>query len=163
MPPAADTAIISSSSNEAGKINTARLWLVLFCEPRDPAWWARIFRPGFRHVYAVSWYADQERWVEFNPSRYGTVIRIWNNEQFPGVLAQMLEETTVVLRVASRRDRMHTAPFAYCVAAMKALLGVRSWALTPHGLYRDLIARGAETVHAPCVVGEGEAAARSAA
>lgn len=146
MPLAADTTIISSSSNEGAKINTPRRWLVMFAEPRSPAWWARVLRPGFRHCYAVAWYADQECWVEFNPTRVGTVIRLWKKEDFPARLTVMLAESTVVLRVIARADRGNAPAIAFCVGQMKALLGIRSWALTPFGLYRDLRKRGAEVV-----------------
>jgi hypothetical protein len=68
-----------------------------------------------------------------------------------------------VLRVASRRDRLNAPAFGFCGGSMKALLGIRSWALTPRGLYRELLRRGAETVHmeAPCVAAPMEAAAPS--
>jgi hypothetical protein len=144
---------------------TDRLWLVFFAEPRDPAWWARyLLRSGFRHVYAVSWYADQERWVEFNPTSTGTVIRLWKAEDFPNRLAALLNESTAVLRVASRTDRWNASASAYCVGAVKSLLGIRSGALTPYGLYRDLLARGAEPVQVKgaCVAAPREAAASSA-
>lgn len=142
-----------------------RLWLVFFTEPTGAAWWARVLRPGFRHCYALSWYADQERWVEFNPSRTGTVIRLWREEEIAPRLARLLDEASVVLRVASRSNRLNAPLFAFCTAEVKALLGVRSWAWTPFGLYRVLLRRGAEVVHtkSPCVAADREAAASSGA
>lgn len=142
---------------------TARLWIVIFAEPTGPAWWARFLRPGFRHCYAVSWYADQERWVEFNPARPGTSIHLWKAEEFPARLTQMFGEATAILRVASRAERGNAPALAFCTGELKALLGIRSFALTPYALYGDLIARGAEVVQAPCVVAKPEGAAPSAA
>lgn len=138
-----------------------RLWLVCFCDADSPAWWARVLRPGFRHVFAVSYYADQERWVEFNPSRIGTVIRLWRQDEFGPRLGVLLETSTAVLRVASRADRGNAPPMAWCVGEVKALLGVRCAAVTPWGLYRDLRARGVDVVKAPCVAAPPEAAAPS--
>lgn len=140
----------------------ARLWLLFFCDPRGVAWWCRILRPGFRHCVAASWYADTERWVVFNPTRCGTVIEVWTAEQFPARLDQYLAESSAVLRVASRHDRRAAPAMAWCVGQVKALLGVRSAALTPWRLYRALLARGAEPVIVPCVVAEPEARAPSA-
>jgi hypothetical protein len=137
---------IFSTTKLGGKIDMARLWLVFFTEPDSPAWWARALRPGFRHCFAVSYYADQERWVEFNPSRTGTVIRLWHKDEFGPRLGQLLEGSTAVLRVASRADRCNAPPMAWCVGEVKALLGIRCAALTPWGLYHALLARGAEVV-----------------
>jgi hypothetical protein len=143
---------------------TDRLWLVMFGDTPRRAWWANLLRPEFRHVWAVSWYADQERWVEFNPARTGTIIRLWTADQFPAVLTVLLRDSAAVLRVASRTDRWNASASAYCVGAVKSLLGIRSPALTPYGLYRDLLARGAEQVQVKgaCVAAPREAAASSA-
>lgn len=142
---------------------TSRLWLIFFAEPTGPAWWARALRPGFRHCYAVSYYSDQERWVEFNPSRTGTVIRLWREDEFAARLALLLTESSAVLRVASRGDRLAAPPFVFCTGSVKALLGIRSLAFTPYQLYRDLLRRGADVVHSSCVAAPSGAAARSAA
>ena len=139
----------------------ARLWLLFFADPRGVAWWCRILRPGFRHCYAACWYHDAQRWVVFNPTRRGTVIELWAEDQFGRRLAQFLDESSVVLRVASRHERRTAPAMAWCVAEVKALLGVRSAAVTPYRLYRDLLARGAEVVASPCVVAPSDAAAPS--
>lgn len=145
------------------KIDTppARLWLVFFSSPRGVAWWCRILRPGFRHVYAASWYADADRWVVFNPTRRGTVIELWSAADFPRRLDQFLAESSAVLRVASRHEREHPPPMPWCVGQVKALLGIRSAALTPWQLYHALRARGAEPVVDPCVAANPDAAAPS--
>lgn len=142
---------------------TPRLWLVFFSEPDRPAWWARVLRPGFRHVYAVSYFADQQRWVYFDPSRFRTAIHLFTAEQAPEAIARMMVPATAILRVASRADRLNAPAFPWCVGQIKGLLGIRSWAVTPHGLYLALLARGAEAVmlESPCVAADGEAAASS--
>jgi hypothetical protein len=141
----------------------SRAWWIFFAEPGCPAWWARLLRPGFRHCYAAAYFAEQERWVEFNPSRFGTRIHVWRCEEFPQRLTQLLTETTTILRFAECEECRTTPPVAHCVGQLKALLGITSAALTPYGLYRELLARGAEAVEAPCVAAPPEAAARSAA
>lgn len=139
-----------------------RLWLCFFGDTVGGAWWAHFLRPGFRHIAAASYFADQERWVVFDPSRRRTVIHVLTEDQIGPVLGQMLERSSAVLRVASSAERMNAPALACCTGSIKALLGIRSWALTPFGLYRDLLARGAEVVIPPCVVAEGEARAPSA-
>jgi hypothetical protein len=137
-----------------------RLWLVFFSECGG-AWWTRALRPGWRHVCAAAWFDDQERWVVFDPSRYGIVVQVFRPEQFD--LDGLLRSSTAVLRVGARFDRLNMPPWFFCVGAVKALLGIRSRALVPLGLYRDLLARGAEIVEVPESDGRAIQAATAAA
>jgi hypothetical protein len=158
--------LIFGASNEDEEIIApppARLWLIFFASPRGVSWWCRVLRPGWRHCYAACWYASEERWVVFNPTRCGIVIRLYGRDEFGAPLAAFLDESVAVLRVASRYERGTPPAMPWCVGQVKALLGIRSWAMTPFGLYRDLRARGAEVVEPPCVAAEPEAAAPSGA
>jgi hypothetical protein len=131
-----------------------RLWLVFFGEAEGTPWWGRLLRPGYRHVAACAWFADQERWVYFNPTRTGTVILLYRDDEFGGRFQQMIDTSALVLRIASKRSRTET-PFGWwCTGAIKALLGCRGFAVTPFGLARYLQDHGAEAVLVPCVVAE---------
>lgn len=124
-----------------------RLWLVFFSEAKDEPWWARwLTRPGYRHVAACAWFADQERWVYYNPTRTGTVILLYREDEFGGRFQQLVDSSALVLRVRSTMSRKST-PFGWwCTGAVKALLGVRARALSPHSLARHLLRHGAEVV-----------------
>jgi hypothetical protein len=142
--------LIFGASNEDEEIIApppARLWLIFFASPRGVS----------------CWYASEERWVVFNPTRCGIVIRLYGRDEFGAPLAAFLDESVAVLRVVSRYERGTPPAMPWCVGQVKALLGIRSWAMTPLGLYRDLRARGAEVVEPPCVAAEPEAAAPSGA
>jgi hypothetical protein len=115
-----------------------RLWLVFFGDGHLAPWWAWALRPGFRHVCAASWFADQERWVFVNPCRTGTVIEVMRSDEFGPRFSQLMTDSAAVLRVPARAARRATPRSFHCVGAMKALLGIRSRALLPHGLYVDL-------------------------
>lgn len=138
-----------------------RLWLVCF-EPGNGAWWQRYLKPGFGHVSAAAYFADAERWVHFNPTLRGTVIEVWEPPRFERRLQQLMRDSTAILRVPSKFDRRCAPLSPWCVGALKGLLGYPSRALTPFGLYRALIAAGAEIVDVPCVAAPNEAAAPSA-
>lgn len=128
-----------------------RLWLVFFCEADGAPWWSRWLEPGYRHVIACAWFDDQQRWVYFNPARRGTVILLYREEEFGGRLTQLMASSALVLRVVATQSRRAT-PFGWwCTGSIKALLGVRSLAVTPFGLARYLQHRGAEAVLMPCV------------
>jgi hypothetical protein len=131
-----------------------RLWLVFFGEAKDDPWWARWFTPpGYRHVAACAWFDEQQRWVYFNPTRRGTVILLYREDEFGGRFQQLMDSSALVLRVRSSLTRQAT-PFGWwCTGAIKALLGVRGFAVTPFGLARVLQDNGAEAVLMPCVAG----------
>lgn len=123
-----------------------RRWMVFFGEADGAPWWSRFLRPGYRHVSACSWYAAAERWVYLNPARTGTVIMIFRDEEFGPKLTQLLNGSSLVLAVHSRAQRSST-PFGWwCTGAIKALLGVRSGALSPLSLSRHLLRHGAEVL-----------------
>lgn len=132
---------------DPGDAPLPRLWLVFFGEAAGPHWWSRFLRPGFRHVSAACWHVEERRWVYFNPSRRGLVIELYGEGEFP--LGSLMRGSTATLRFASRFDRRSAPAVFHCVGAIKALLGIRSRAFRPYALFRDLLARGAETVDAP--------------
>jgi hypothetical protein len=126
-----------------------RLWLVFFGEADGAPWWSRFLAPGFRHVTAAAWFDDQQRWVLIDPTRRGTVVLIYRQDQFGGRFQQLMDSSSVVLRVVAKRSRTAT-PFGWwCTGSVKALLGVRCRALSPAALYRHLLRNGAETVKMP--------------
>lgn len=126
-----------------------RLWLIFFGDADRAWWWTRLFRPGFRHVSAAAWFADTERWVYFNPTGPGTVIQVATDAEFGPRFQQLVQDSTAILRMPSRHSRGMCPAAFFCVGAIKALLGVKSRALTPFGLFRHLVAEGAEIVERP--------------
>lgn len=126
-----------------------REWLIFFGECRSTAWWARAFAPGWRHVAAAAYFAGAERWLYFDPVAPGLHIEIDDGEAFQARYEHLMRTSTAVLRFASQHERGAMPATFFCVGAVKALLGVRSRALSPTGLYRDLRARGAKIVKAP--------------
>lgn len=124
-----------------------RVWLVFFGDAAGPNWWARMLAPGYRHVSAACWHVEEKRWVYFNPTRRGLVIELYGEGSFP--FAELVRGSTATLRFVSRFDRTGAPAVFHCVGAIKALLGIRSRAFRPIGLFRDLLARGAEIVDAP--------------
>lgn len=122
-----------------------RLWLVFFGDS-VPTLWSRMLRPGFRHVAAASYFADQDRWVYVDACRSGTVIEVLRQDEFSGRFQHLMVNSSHILSMPARRERKRTAAAFYCVGAMKALLGLNSQAVTPYGLYYDLLLAGAEPV-----------------
>lgn len=141
-----------------------RAWLIFFGEG-PPGWWRFTTRPGFRHVAAAGCDADRRLWIFYDPSLSATTIdAIPYGPEAEAHLAGYLVNARHMLRMEARDDRRLAPPMFACVAAIKALLGVRCRSVTPRGLYRDLIGLGAEIVEVPSgrIVRRGEGAASAA-
>lgn len=126
-----------------------RLWLVFFGQCRATAWWARVFRPGWRHVAAAAYFPSADRWLYVDPVAPGLSIEIATPDDFHARYQDLMTCSTAVLRFASQHERGAMPATFYCVGAIKAVLGIRSRALSPRALYDDLVARGAEIRKAP--------------
>jgi hypothetical protein len=126
-----------------------REWLIFFGDGPRAAWWDCLTKPGFRHVCAASYYASIGAWVFYDVSRKGTDIRVIPEEKAGPFFAAWVHVSAAILRMRSRKDRTAVPSFFYCVGAMKALLGIRSSALLPEGLFHDLLRKGAEIVEIP--------------
>lgn len=122
-------------------------WYVVF-QDADAIWVHRWLKPGFRHCWAFAWDEGAARWLVFDPLFDGIYLRTVDEAALSGALAQpALASATIVLapRVGARSTRPHF--MATCVTAIAALLGLGARrALTPHGLYRTLLAEGAVVV-----------------
>jgi hypothetical protein len=124
-----------------------REWLLFFTDTK--LWWCRPLKPGYRHISAAAYYANTERWVFYLPTAQGTIIEVRTPEEADGRLAQLVKDATLILRVPSQASRT-CAPWLFgCVGATKALLGIRSRALSPFQLSRYLLRHGAEKVSVP--------------
>lgn len=137
-------------------------WLVFFT-PAPPGWWSFALHPKFQHVAAAGYDLDTDTWCFVDPGRAGTVVTLERGAAANGLLGALaFAASPHVLRVTAEPRRRMAPPLMSCTAAIKALTGSRSRALTPRGLYRDLKAAGAEPVALPCVGGAAEGQAPSA-
>lgn len=128
---------------------TPHEWLVFFSEGRG-GWWDVFLRKGFRHVCAVTLVWDLRAWVIYDPRRERTeLVLIPEGPEAHEELSKLLASATAVLRMKPQAERGMGVPLFGCVAAVKGLLGIRSRALGPYGLYRHLLDRGAEIVEVP--------------
>lgn len=136
-----------------------RLWLVFFGNSAA-YWWSRFLKPGFRHVSAASWYAEEQRWVFVDPTSRGLIVEIRTAEEMDGRLGQLIRDSSAILRVAGRTDQRGMPLLSwYCVGTVKSLLGLRSCALLPYSLYAHLLSIGAEAVDVPATDEHTEAPA----
>lgn len=136
-----------------------RAWTIFFSEG-DPGFWRYFTRPGFRHVEAAAFYADENRWVFVIPSRRRLLVEVKKPEDAGPYLSAMMANCTVAVRFNGQELRNYAPLGAGCVGTVKGLCGIKSRALWPGGLLRDLLAQGAEIVHGNPVFQAGNPARR---
>ena len=121
-------------------------WQVCFVR-RAEMWWVDRFVPGrFKHVSVAGWISDTQTWVFFDINLWRTSVKVLPLEA-GDVRYALAQRHAKVLKVKARRDGRMLLRFGFwCVPGVKHLLGVRSGALLPAGLWRDLVRSGAEPI-----------------
>lgn len=124
-------------------------WYVGFIgdhEGRGRHWFDLFTDKDFRHVLAIGYDPMNKVWVYYDPTLLATIIDVYHpdNEALNGLIS-FVSRNGRWLKV---KPKIKVCSFGrwrhYCVPAIKHLLGSSSSALTPRGLYRDLIREGAQ-------------------
>lgn len=117
------------------------IWHVIF-HP-EPKWWAR----KHSHVSLAGFANDT--WLHLDLGREGVgVSAIYAHDEVHDFLSLLLAHYTVLRFGPAVRQRPHFWRPMTCVSFAKHVLGVRSSALLPDGLLRDLRRDyGAEVLH----------------
>jgi hypothetical protein len=120
------------------------VWFLIFEDtPR------RILRrliPGpWKHVRAVGWVPDQRLWLFYDVGLTRTSVAV--APDCPGAREAALPDGVTILAMqAGERPPLWPRIGFWCVPAVAHLVGLRSCALSPMGLYRDCLRHGAEVV-----------------
>lgn len=124
-------------------------WCVFFCDGGRYSWWDIFTRKGMRHIVIAGCDAGRRIWVIADPTRASMQFEIfgWDDPAVDLRLGVLLRAAGWrYLRMKAMDERVRMPALFGCVGAVKSLLGIRSRALLPRSLFRDLVARGAEIV-----------------
>ncbi|MFP4004582.1 MAG: hypothetical protein ACLFV8_12460 [Alphaproteobacteria bacterium] len=128
-------------------INIYRWHVAFWHWQRRRHWLHRFARGRYKHVSALGYSARCGCWVLYEPGTDGTRIRlVQHDKSFLATLEahrRFADLLALTVNPAQRYDHMPWRPGQYCVPAIIRLLGVKSGAVTPTGLYRDLVRMGA--------------------
>lgn len=100
--------------------------------------------PGeFKHVRAYAYVPGMHLWVFYDPNFSATDLLLARDGAHLDVVRAWLGDDgeQITMRLSPRRRRWFPCGF-WCVPAIKHLLGLRSGALRPDGLYRDCLRNG---------------------
>lgn len=126
----------------------AKGWLIVF--HRRSTWWVERICPGrFKHVSAVGFVPEANAWLALSWELGRMRALVVPDDKFLGWFGGWCGEDAGVLRMAapefdlgSWRPRVGL----FCCSMVAHLLGLRGGALLPGGLWRLLLANGAELV-----------------
>ena len=117
--------------------------LVVFSDENEH-WLGRTLTPAYRHVYCVIPTADGCS-TEINLTTKGIMAKTFAGDpKFLMPDYQELDDTSRVMLVKYDAAQRHLLPYSVnnCVGLTKQILGLTSWAITPHQLFKHLQAKG---------------------
>ncbi len=121
-------------------------WYVAF-HRRPRLYWFDwlVWGNDFRHVSVFGHVPESDAWVWASCTRHGVVIEAVPGPAVAGRLAAAAASGPV-LRVAKGEASPASWPPLYCVSFVCRVLNVPLRALTPYGLFRQLLRNGAQRV-----------------
>lgn len=129
---------------DVGPVGMPPEWYVAFWEGAEKHWWWPICRPGFRHVAAFGYSAEHRVWLVYDVTLRRTLIQVLDSNQMDAWVTALPDNNCIVaFQPAAEPDPPLNRLGFWCTTAIAHLVGVRSRALRPEALYRDLIAQGA--------------------
>lgn len=109
--------------------------------------------PGrFSHVSAFAYLGGPKCWllIEQSPRTNARVV-VWPDASetynMPPMLSAWTDNCSILAVDVRQRCGFRLNLGFWCVSAVKDLIGVSSWALSPEGLWRDLQRKGAKVVY----------------
>jgi len=120
-------------------------WNVIFYRNEREHWWDWLTHPDWRHVSIYGWMSD--RWVSFDVADTRSRIRVMTQDEFVIWLLEQKETATAIVKIPTQKGGGIPARMGlWCVNGVKHVLGLRSSALRPRALFRDLMANDAEVI-----------------
>ncbi len=120
-------------------------WYVGFMnrKPEDKgAWFSFLTDDEFAHVLCMGFDPLANTWVVYDPSYFGVSITLLAADD--PIVTALIEEVPRWLKWnAEKTEPVRTFGLTWCVPAVCRVIGVRSCALRPRALYRDLVRKGA--------------------
>ena len=123
-----------------------QLWMVFFGPGRNVGRIATFLPRPWQHVCCASYNDELKVWQYVNPARDRTYFLTLPPEKFSDYFAVLLNTSTAIVEFPAHDERTWCPTWASCVGVVKGIVGINSWAMTPHALFMDLMARGASLV-----------------
>ena len=114
--------------------------------------WEFLIPGRYSHVSAFAYLPLAKCWllIEQSPRTNARCV-VWPDASetlnMPATLALWTDDCSILAMDVRRRYGFSLKVGFWCTSAVKDLIGVKSWALSPEGLWRDLVSKGAFVVY----------------
>ena len=124
--------------------HTIGAWYVAFFNGPQRYWWSPLCRDGFRHVAAFAHDAQAGVWILYDVTLNRTIIRALSSDQMDAWVDALPAHRLILKFEAPDEPPEPGLRLGFwCAPAIAHVVGVRSRALRPEALCRDLLAQGA--------------------
>ena len=108
------------------------------------AWWHVFCREGFGHIISLRYSPRNDKWIKLDWNGYCLDAGIIEDVEVELIFGQLYVGGAhcIKFRPLWRENCTARSILIYCVSAVKHLLGVTSWAVTPYQFYCYLLANG---------------------
>lgn len=126
---------------------TPSVWTVVFVPKEGVDWFDWLSPKWARHVLAYGYVIPANAWVVFDPVEEFHQVRIVPDDEMRQWIALIRLAGCKALRIHQGPGGKYNARIGnWCTQTVARLIGLKSSALRPVALYRDLLRAGAYTV-----------------
>lgn len=111
---------------------------------RSYRWYDVFTCKDFRHVLVMGYDLEAEAWVVFDPSSKRYALEVYPKDA--EMVANIMQWVPRWLVLPEKEKEIRTFGLTWCVKAVCRVIGFRSCALRPKGLYHDLVRHGAREI-----------------
>jgi hypothetical protein len=123
-------------------------WIAVFVDSFGRRrWWDRFLKPGFRHVFVMSYDIHRDLWLTVDWGTNRVEICLMGEAELINLVAFVRRHDIEAYRLPIGKPsngnlpRFPFWPF-WCTDAVKHITGIRSWAITPWQLRQHLVSIG---------------------
>lgn len=140
----------SEESNSAYRLSDCepKEWFVVFTES-TPKWWVRWLAWGkFKHVSVFGKVERSGAWIFYDVWMNRAQVMVIGDWEADVAIGHYADIGTVVRfpRLLGDEGEFHWRPGFWCVPAVAHILGIRSCALRPDALFRQILAKGGQVI-----------------
>ena len=141
--PAIRSDTLTEQTNNYNPFPAIAVWNVVFLDVPRSSWWDWFTSDGWRHCCAFGYSVTGECWVIYDVADKTSRISIVDDYWFDRWVGVRRNRITSIIQIETKEGGDERARLGlWCVTAIKHLVGLRSGALRPKALHRDLLRHG---------------------
>jgi len=124
------------------------VWVVVFVPRESNDFWTLFtwHRPGFDHCFAIRYDKYCGQWLLNDWSSHGLYSEVLPKNDLDNIIRNCVHGNWSALKYKSQAYNSIPLLAFFCVTAVKHLVGIKTWAVTPYQLHCALKKDGAESI-----------------